>query len=155
MATSAPLSMPGFEGFEGVELLQKLPLFKTLTFDETRRLFAVARTEKRAKGDVVIQENELGGALYIVKSGSLRVLADGKEVNRVGAGELLGEMSLVDELLTSARVEVVEDAELLVLPRREFEALMTSDLALQVKVYRAFCRTLSERLRRANQAAIR
>jgi CRP-like cAMP-binding protein len=68
----------------------------------------------------------------------------------LGAGELFGEMSLVDDLFTSARVEAESDVELIVLPRGQFEQLMASDLALAVKVYRAFCRTLSDRLRRAN-----
>ena len=59
-------------------------------------------------------------------------------------------MSLVDDLFTSARVEAESDVELVVLPRRPFELLVASDLLLAVKVYRAFCRTLSDRLRRAN-----
>ena len=38
------IAIPGFENLEGVELVQKLPLFRTLTFEETRRLFAIAQS---------------------------------------------------------------------------------------------------------------
>ncbi|MCC7074000.1 MAG: cyclic nucleotide-binding domain-containing protein [Deltaproteobacteria bacterium] len=143
-----PVILPGFEGFEGVELVQKLPLFRTLTFDETRTLFAIARRERRAAGAVIIDEDALGDALYIVREGSVRITRRGVDIGVRGAGELLGEMSLVDDVLTSARVCAESACELLVIQRGSFDELMQRDLPLALKVYRAFCRTLADRLRR-------
>ena len=149
--------MPGpdrpLEGFgeqDGIELVQKTPLFRSLNFDETRRLFAIATRERRRAGEVIVEANAMGQALYVVKHGRVRVLREGALVGKLGEGELFGEMSLVDDLFTSARVEADSDVDLIVLPRRPFELLVASDLVLAVKVYRAFCRTLSDRLRRAN-----
>jgi len=149
--------MPGpdrpLEGFgeqDGIELVQKTPLFRSLAFDETRRLFAIATRERRRAGEVIVEANAMGQALYVLKHGRVRILRDGALVGKLGEGELFGEMSLVDDLFTSARVEADSDVELIVLPRRPFELLVASDLVLAVKVYRAFCRTLSDRLRRAN-----
>jgi CRP-like cAMP-binding protein len=149
--------MPGperpLEGFgeqDPLDLVQKVPLFRGLTLDETRRLFAIARREARREGDVIVEANAMGQALYVVRRGRVRVLREGTLVGKLGEGELFGEMSLVDDLFTSARVEADGDVELVVLPRRPLEMLVASDLILAVKVYRAFCRTLSERLRRAN-----
>ena len=149
--------MPGperpLEGFgeqDGIELVQKTPLFRSLDFDETRRLFAIATRERRRAGEVIVEADAMGQALYVVKRGRVRVLRDGGLVGKLGEGELFGEMSLVDDLFTSARVEADSDVDLIVLPRRPFELLVASDLVLAVKVYRAFCRTLSDRLRRAN-----
>jgi CRP-like cAMP-binding protein len=145
-----PLAIPGFESMDGVELVQKLPLFRTLTFDETRSLFAIAKTMRRPKGSVIIEEDSMGSALFIVKSGSVRITRKGADIGRRGPGELLGEMSLVDDVLTSAEVRADEDVELLAIPRQAFDALMNKDHALALKVYKAFCRTLSERLRKTN-----
>jgi CRP/FNR family cyclic AMP-dependent transcriptional regulator len=149
--------MPGperpLEGFgeqDGIELVQKIPLFRGLAFEETRRLFAIARRETRRPGEVIVEANAMGQALYVVRRGRVRVLREGTLVGVLGEGEIFGEMSLVDDLFTSARVEADTDVELVVLPRRPFELLVASDLVLAVKVYRAFCRTLSDRLRRAN-----
>jgi len=143
--------IPGFEAMEGVELVQRLPLFRTLTFDETRTLFSIARVEKRSKGDVVIEEDSLGPGLFIVRKGAVKVTRRGAEIGVKGVGELLGEMSLVDDVLTSARVTADEDGtELLAIPRSQFDALMRKDTLLAIKVYKAFCRTLSERLRLTN-----
>lgn len=142
--------IPGFEAIEGVELVQKLPLFRTLTFDETRALFAIARPVTKAKGDIIIEEDSLGSALYIVRKGTVRVERRGAHLGSKGVGELLGEMSLIDDVLTSADVIADGDVELLMIPRREFEVLLERDQALALKVYKAFCRTLSERLRQTN-----
>lgn len=147
---TGPLTLDGFGEQDGIELVQRLPLFQSLTFDETRRLFASARVETRPAGEVIVEADAVGQALYIVKRGRVRVERGGAVLGRLEGGGLFGEMSLVDDVLTSAQVVADGEVELVVLPRRPFEALMASDATLAVKVYRAFCRTLTDRLRRAN-----
>jgi CRP/FNR family cyclic AMP-dependent transcriptional regulator len=149
MANSEPL-FDGLGEQDGIELVQRTPLFHSLNFDETRRLFKAARLERRSAGSVIVEANAIGEALYIVKEGTVRVIRDGTILGVLGPGELFGEMSLVDDLFTSASVAAESEVELIVLPRPGFELLITSDQGLAVKVYRAFCRTLSDRLRRAN-----
>src|SRR5690242_7032641 len=119
-----PVILPGFEGMEGIELVQKLPLFRSLTFDETRALFAIARSERKSPGDVLIEEDSLGEALFIVRSGHAKVVRKGVDLGTRGPGELFGEMSLIDDVLTSARVVAVDDLEVLKIPRAQFDALM-------------------------------
>ncbi|HEY4220536.1 MAG TPA: cyclic nucleotide-binding domain-containing protein, partial [Myxococcota bacterium] len=104
--------IPGFEDMEGVELVQKLPLFRTLTFDETRSFFSIAKPVSKKAGEVIIEEDALGSALYIVKRGTVRISRRGTSLGTRGIGELLGEMSLVDDVLTSAQVSAVDDCEL-------------------------------------------
>lgn len=144
------LPLEGLGEQDGIELVQRIPLFRALTFDETRRLFAIGTAESRAAGDTIVEANAMGQALYVVKRGRVRVVRDGAVLGELGEGELFGEMSLVDDLFTSAAVVADTAVDLLVLPRRPFELLVASDLLLAVKIYRAFCRTLSDRLRRAN-----
>lgn len=146
------LDLPGFDNLGGVELVQKTPLFRTLSFDETVRLFRIAEPVPKKKGDVVIEEQSMGAGLFIVKAGRLEVSKGDRVLGSVGPGELLGEMSLIDDVLTSSRVVAVEDVELLLLPRAAFDGLLVGDKDLAVKVYKAFCRTLSERLRKTNEA---
>ena len=141
---------------EGIELLQKLPIFSLLNYDETDRLGAIARVRQVKDGEVIIERNALGEALYIVIEGQVLVTRGGEvpgadeELGRLGVGELFGEMALVDDLLTSAQVTASGAAKLLELPRKPFQALIDGDQGLAVKVYRSFCRTLCERLRRVN-----
>jgi CRP-like cAMP-binding protein len=153
------LELTGFGEFEGVELLQKLHLFEKLTFDETSRLGKIIQYVDVPAGTTVIEENALGDALYVIEKGEVRVTRDvnqdghhseEEEIGRLRAGELFGEMSLIDDVLTSARVSTVTDCRLLKMPRDKFEALLGSDEKLAVKVYRSFCRTLSDRVRKTN-----
>jgi CRP-like cAMP-binding protein len=135
---------------DDVALLKSLPPFRWVNPEEAKRLLDLARSEKKKKGEAIVEEGALGQALYVVKSGTVEVSRGGKKLGTLGVGEMFGEMSLVDDLFTSAKVAAAEEVELLVLPRHPFEMLVASDLQLAVKVYRAFCRTLSERLRKAN-----
>jgi CRP-like cAMP-binding protein len=150
------VELVGFGGFEGVELLQKLHLFKKLTFEETTRLGSIIEYLDLPAESVVIEENALGNALYVIAKGEVRVTRDShEEVDRLKDGELFGEMSLIDDLLTSATVTTASPCRLLKMPRDRFEALLASDDKLAVKVYRSFCRTLSDRLRRTTRLLIR
>jgi CRP-like cAMP-binding protein len=151
------LELTGFGEFEGVELLQKLHLFQKLTFDETTRLGSIIQYVDLPADTIVIEQNALGDALYVIAKGEVVVTrdADGdgahskaEEIGRLKDGDLFGEMSLIDDLLTSARVTTATSCRLLKMPRDRFEALLGSDDKLAVKVFRSFCRTLSDRLRR-------
>lgn len=153
------MELVGFGESEGADLLQKLPLFSKLTFEETQRLAAIATFHEVPAGAIVIEQNALGDGLYIVVKGEAAVSRDrdhdgrhddSEVLGKLGPGELFGEMSLVDDLLTSARVTTTAPSRLLKLPRREFEALLASDDRLSIKVYKSFCRTLSDRLRKSN-----
>lgn len=143
-----------FNEVDGVEVIQKTPLFAKLGFDETHRLAEIMHVERFAKGHVIVEQDGLGAALYIVRTGEVAVLrrdSSGQrdQVARLGPGELFGEMSLMDDQLISADVEVSSDeAEIVVIPRPPFEQLLATDDRLAAKVFRSFCRTLSERLRR-------
>ncbi len=151
------LELTGFGEFEGVELLQKLHLFQKLTFDETTRLGSIIEYADVPPETIVIEQNALGDALYVIGKGEVRVTrdtdGDGKheaheEIGRLGDGEMFGEMSLIDDVLTSARVTTTTQCRLLKMPRAAFEGLLASDDKLAIKVYRSFCRTLSDRVRR-------
>jgi CRP-like cAMP-binding protein len=153
------LELQGFESFEGVELLQKLHLFQKLSFDETTRLGALIQYLDVPAETIVIEQNALGDALYIIAKGEVRVSRDvnndgihekSEEIGRLKDGELFGEMSLIDDVLTSARITTQVPCRLLKMPRDKFEALLASDEKLAVKVYRSFCRTMSDRLRKTS-----
>jgi CRP/FNR family cyclic AMP-dependent transcriptional regulator len=149
------MAIDGFEEIKGSELIQDTFLFKDLNFTESHELARLCHRESRGKGDVIIEENSLGQALYLVEQGEVKVVkGEGKasrEIARLGRGELFGEMSLIENELTSASVICSTDVDLLVIHRREFEGLLAGNQSLALKVYKSFCRMLSERLRKTTQ----
>lgn len=142
-----------FGEVDGVELIQKTPLFAGLGFEETQRLAEITRLEHFTKGTIIVEQDSLGQALYILRQGQVTVFRRDSKGERdtlatLGTGQVFGEMSLVDDMLVSADVEVTSaDAEVLVIPRDAFQLLLGANDRLAVKVYKAFCRTLSDRLR--------
>ena len=140
----------------GVDLLQRVPLFRTLGFNETMALSGICRIQREANGAVIIEQDSLGQALYILRDGAAvvrrrdPVSGATRELATLAAGELFGEMSLIDDHLASADVVAKGAVELVVIPRGEFEKLLAHDDKLAIKIYRCFCAALSDRLRKAN-----
>lgn len=158
------LELTGFGEVEGIDLLQKLHLFQKLSFDETQRLASIMQYLDVPRGTVVIEQNALGDALYVILKGEVAVSRDvnedgrheqAEQIGTLKEGDLFGEMSLIDDLLTSARVTTATECRLAKIPRPEFEKLLASDDKLAVKVFRSFCRTLSDRLRRTTATLAR
>ncbi len=141
----------------GADLLQRVPLFKTLGFSETLALSEITHLDKRAEGARILEQDSLGSALFIIKEGKAAVrrrdpaTGELRELAVLAEGELFGEMSLIEDQLVSADIVALSQIELLVLPRREFENLLARQPALAAKIWRTFCRALSEKLRKANQ----
>jgi CRP/FNR family transcriptional regulator, cyclic AMP receptor protein len=141
------------EGQSGAsDLLQKIFLFHNLDFAETNALLEICHSEHRTKGDLIIAENSVGQALYLIKDGTARVYKGaedkGEKLAILGQGELFGEMSLIEDSLTSANVIAESDLSLVAIHRGDFEQLLAQNEKIALKVYKSFCRVLSERLRR-------
>ncbi len=150
------LVLPELAGLQGIELIQRLPLFSRLSFDETTRLGRIAVNAEVGEGTVVIEQDSLGEALYIVCDGRLAAIRthlpknEQETLGQIGPGDIFGEMALVDDLLTSARVVAMTPCKLLKIPRPAFQELLAADDRLALKIYRSFCQTLSIRLRKVN-----
>lgn len=143
---------------DGYEMLKRLPLFEELSLDEMRAFFQVAEPVVFEAGTVIIEQGQPGTGLFIVREGALevaRVDAGGKKtvLATLPAGKYVGEMSLVDEAPTSARVTAAGPVKALRIQRERFEKLLFENDRMAVRVYRSFVRTLSERLRQQNARA--
>jgi bacteriocin-type transport-associated protein len=113
-------------------------------------MIAHGRRERKAAGTILIQEGGAIGALYILLEGQLAVSVEarpGCELTRMGAGEIVGEVSLVDLRPPSATVRVVEDALLLSIPRDVLSVKLESDPGFAARFYRAVAVFLAYRLR--------
>jgi CRP/FNR family cyclic AMP-dependent transcriptional regulator len=147
-------SLDLFNEVDGVEVIQKTQIFAKLGFDETVRLAGIIHIEKFPRGQLILEQDSLAQALYIIRTGEVAVRRHDSKGQRdvigtFGPGEIFGEMSLIDDTLVSADVEVTSDeVEVVVIPRESLDVLLKSDDRFAVKVYRSFCRTLSDRLRK-------
>ena len=113
------------------ELLGSVSIFASLGEKEMDTLLQATTMKKMKPKDVLCRKGDPGNQLYGILSGSLKVTAtgtDGKEVmfGLMGAGEIIGEIALLDGEERSATVTAVEGAELLTLHRRELIPFLES-----------------------------
>lgn len=102
--------------------------------------------ESMDEGEVLIRKGVDINAMYIVLEGELTVNTEAQTVS-LGVGEIVGEMSLVDERPPSATVEVATDSTLLAIPRGSLQNKLDTDEGFAARFYRAIAIFLSSRLR--------
>ena len=136
---------------ESVALLKKVRLFQELSDPEIEKFGQATRIQTYAPSQVIIEEGAEGRALYIIKRGTVKVVKiDGEvisELVKLVAGEHFGEMSLVEDAKTSARVVAHNEVECLVISREDFQRILDFNVAIAAKVYKAFTQSLCDRLR--------
>ena len=121
-----------------------------LTDDDVEWMIDVGHKEEFSESQILVQEGKPVDTIYIVLQGKLAVLAQslgGQEVNRLGVGEIVGEMSFIDSRPPSTTVKAVEETIVLSIPRDKLSAKLDQDSDFGARFYRAIAITLSDRLR--------
>ncbi len=132
------------------ELLRTVPIFAELTDDDIASLARLTTRRRYPKDTVVFFENEEGDSFFMILDGRIKVTIlgdDGREIilSLLGAGDFFGEMALLDNEPRSATAIAVEETELLILNRADFQGVATKRT-----ITAALIKVLTARLRRAN-----
>jgi PPM family protein phosphatase len=130
-----------------IETLKRMPLFRFLNYQQVVQTLNITEVRQYQDGDEIVREGEAGDELFIVLTGQVRVHSGETTITRFGPGQHFGEMSLVDKSPRSASVSSEQEAQLLVIRRRDFFDLVRSDHSLAVKLLWSFVNVLSQRLR--------
>jgi CRP/FNR family cyclic AMP-dependent transcriptional regulator len=123
-----------------MELEQRMttiPLLAGLDGRVRKRLVAVGKQRKYDADEAIIEEDQVGTALYIILSGSVRVERGGTEIARLGSGDFFGELALIEQHPRSATVIANEVTECLLFPAWEFTALLSEHPEIAVPIMRA------------------
>jgi len=132
-----------YKFFERISFLKKVFLFKEISENYLVPLAKIAHSVKLKDGETLFHQGDRGDAMYLIRFGSISVQVNGVEVNRMGVGECIGEMALLDDTPRSASCIAEEDTELLGISANDFETVVKS----QTSVVFAMLRTLAGRLR--------
>jgi signal transduction histidine kinase len=137
---------------DAVEGVSDTPFFRQLVSTE-RELLADLMTEQRYEaGEIVVHEGDQGDAMFIIWSGRAAVIkGDLQMFTLLGhrrAGEIIGEMALLEDRPRSASIVALEPMRLLSIKRDDFQRLLDTYPA----VGRSLLDILSARLRAADEA---
>lgn len=117
--------------------LKRVHLFQSLSDDDSERLAASLRHRPLKKGETLFRKGDEGNSLYIVRSGSIRIVLpseSGEEVSPaiLSEGDFFGEMALLDGMSRSADAVALEASEVFALNRRDFFSfLLNNEKAIQ------------------------
>lgn len=135
--------------------LKQIPIFGELTLQDMKDLYRLCQDVSFAPGTTIIEQGVKGRGLTIILDGQVNVVlvqnGQTTQLAQMGPGKYVGEISLVDDVPTSARVVAHTPVRALFLPRERFDHFLYSREAAAMRIYRLFTRTLAERLRAANQ----
>ncbi|MBL8412834.1 MAG: cyclic nucleotide-binding domain-containing protein [Propionivibrio sp.] len=119
-----------------------------LTDQDTDWLAVVGKRLHVKSGELLVRQGEHLEQLFIVLDGELKVLAaQGQEIARVGVGDILGEMSFVDDSPTSASVQTISEVLVLAVEHRLISQRMAADAAFAARFYKSIAIFLADRMR--------
>jgi ATP/ADP translocase/HEAT repeat protein len=134
-----------YSTLEKVLLLKRAPVFERVTGEDLAPLARLAEVTVYSEGDEIVREGDLGDALLVILRGSVAISRAGHQVATLGAGETIGEMSILDHEPRSATAIALEETEVLEIGSAEFYEILHE----HEEIAEGVIRTLSQRLREA------
>ena len=136
-----------------IEVLQGLPLFAQLSLRQLQEVERIVHLRTYRGGEVIFHMGDPGVAMYVILAGEVRVVLPGEtpedevELARLGAGELFGELALLDSSPRSATVIAATPTEAAALARPDWMNLIHRRPDIGVAMLLPLAQLLSARLR--------
>ena len=128
------------------------PLFAGLGADAIQRLASLCVSQTLSEGEVLFQKGDAGDALYGIRRGRILITAntaDGKQLtlNVLGAGDMFGEVALLDGQPRTADAVAASRCELFVIRRADLIELLRREPGIALRIIELLC----ERVRWASE----
>ncbi len=122
-------------GLDTRELVRHFPLFKTLGPADLDKITPLLRPRFAVPDERLIRRGERGDEMYFISSGAVEV-AVGKNRIRLGRGDFVGELALLDDRRRRADVTALGYCQLLVLRADDFKRLVATNPAIREAISR-------------------
>ncbi len=130
-----------------IEFLRQIPLFSGLDNYALERLVAMSREIELKPGEYLLRENEIGDSMYVILEGTIQIRKKAGDAEVVVAerkpGEVLGEMSVLDQAPRYASAIALTPTRVLQIDQETFMALID----WSPTAARAILRTFAQRIR--------
>lgn len=135
--------------------LKKFGLMQGFTDEELFEIARITRQRLVKANEMIFREDDLTEGVYFVDSGSVRIVKSTpfgeQQLASLGEGSYFGEMDFIDSLRCSADAFANDDTTLLSLSKLKLEEMFLSKKHIAVQFYWHFWKTLSQRIREANE----
>jgi CRP-like cAMP-binding protein len=128
-------------------VLRKHPMFCDLEPEALDQLCRYAKHSTLKRGATIVSKGDPGNSLVVVVSGTVKISIsspDGRSaiLNLIGAGEIFGEVALLDGRARTADATANTNCEIYVIDRRDFIPFVRSHPALAMKLIELLCERL-------------
>jgi CRP-like cAMP-binding protein len=137
------------------DLLKQQILLEDLDSEGLNKISKIIKKYSLKKGEQLFKEKDDTQGLWLIHSGKIeisRVTADGwrQTLAVLTPGHFFGELSIIENRRHVASAVAIEETELLLLPKEDFERLFEEDLALACNIIKRIAIVMSKNLRRMN-----
>jgi CRP-like cAMP-binding protein len=135
-----------------LELLQKTVLFKGSSQEELELALGLFQERQIRPNAAIFTEKMPAEALYIIKSGSVRITmmaGEGEEMGllQLGPGDFFGELALVHEDVRLVNARAESAVNLLLITRKDFHALLDLEPRTASRVLMTIAKLLAMRVK--------
>lgn len=102
-----------------VDRLARLPLFGELDAYDLGHVAGWLRDVELAPGDILIRQGAMPDDVYVLEDGTVEVTRDGERIATLGAGDVVGEIALVDPQRRTATVQAATSVRAVALNLRD------------------------------------
>ena len=127
-----------------VPFLHQVTIFRGLTESEVTEVARIAEELEVPNDGYVMHQGDIGREVFVVTQGSIQIVRDGRTLALLGPGEVIGEMSVLDEQPRSADAIARGDSQILILQATKLRALFEERAALALGIVRVLTRRLRE-----------
>jgi signal transduction histidine kinase len=136
--------------------LGEVELFRNLDPKELQALREIARERTYPAGARIFTQNDAGDGVYVIREGLVEIahLIGERALcvfSKFGAGEIFGEMAVIEDLPRSATTTAAKETKVYFIPRDEMAALLRRSPSLSFRLLQE----ISKRLRDFNQHHLR
>lgn len=144
---------------EARHLIRANPLFSNLSEEQMNELLDMMYEERVSVGVNIVQEGEPGDTLYVIRSGRAEVLkqddnGDFHHIAMLKPGDVIGEISLIDDRPRSATVRAVENTQLIALTVADLKEKSKPEVSLENILKVNFAKIMSQNIRRLNSRTV-
>ncbi len=127
------------------QLIAESVLGADLTQEDCEALSEIVKQRTLTKSEILFEPDTLDGNLYILVDGKLEILKvinpeKTIHINTLKKGALIGELSFLDGIAHTMRLQARDDVTVLILHRDEFESLVEKNPKLMFNVMRSILR---------------
>jgi serine phosphatase RsbU (regulator of sigma subunit) len=132
-----------------IRYIENTSLFQKLTHHDFLQIAEIAEESHYRKGAYVFRENAQADSFYIIAKGEVEILKNNEDgieelLALKRAGDVFGEMSVIDDLPRSAAIKAKTDLVLLQLSKNVFNEVLKNFSNIAVEIARNICFTVRQ-----------